>query len=128
MNEWVKHESGLTVSSEGIIIGPRGNIRRLRKDRDGYFRLNCTINKKTVTLLVHRLVAECYIGPRRDRTVNHKNGIKTDNRVENLEYVSAGENTTHAFRNGLVGTCLPALGYYSKREAERQTGVSRYQL
>ncbi|WP_413936352.1 NUMOD4 motif-containing HNH endonuclease [Nitrospira sp. BLG_1] len=51
---------------------------------------------------IHHLVMEAFVGPRPDGlTVNHINGVKHDNRIENLEYVSYSDNTLHAFRTGL---------------------------
>jgi hypothetical protein len=52
---------------------------------------------------VHRLVMLAFVGSD-GRTVNHKNGIKTDNRLTNLEYVTFSENTRHAYATGLLVT------------------------
>jgi len=53
------------------------------------------------TVSVHRLIAETFICDIGDNVVNHKNGIKNDNRVENLELITAYENLKHAQENGL---------------------------
>lgn len=52
---------------------------------------------------VHQLVAATFIGPRAEgMVVNHMNGDKHDNRVENLEYISNSGNVLHAHRTGLM--------------------------
>jgi hypothetical protein len=59
-------------------------------------------NKKQSTKTVHRLVAITFIpNPENKLTVNHINGIKLDNKIENLEWNTYAENMTHSFNNGL---------------------------
>lgn len=70
----------------------------------GYPMITICINNKRTSCLIHRLVAEAFLGtPTKDRYFcNHKNGIKTDNRVENLEYCSNLENIEHAKVSGFT--------------------------
>lgn len=74
-----------------------------RMDQYGYLRINLDIdNGKFKTRRVHQVVAWAYVdGYRKGLTVNHKNGIKTDNRPENLEWVSLSDNLKHGWETGL---------------------------
>jgi hypothetical protein len=67
---------------------------------------------KTAFQTAHRLVATLFI-PNLDNKpcINHKNGIKTYNRVENLEWVTRKENVLHAYRTGLAEACKRKNGY-----------------
>ncbi len=64
-----------------------------------------------IALKVHRLVALAFIGPPPEGKpfVNHKNGVKRDNRLENLEWCSAAENSAHSVASGFqpAGVELP---------------------
>jgi hypothetical protein len=66
---------------------------------NGYVKVCFRKDGKNCNALVHRLVAETFISnPENKPYVNHKNGIKTDNRVENLEWVTDSENKYHSYR------------------------------
>lgn len=69
---------------------------------NGYLSLNLRKDGKLWHKLVHRLVAEAFIpNPENKPQVNHKDGNKQNNSVENLEWVTSAENNDHAFRIGL---------------------------
>jgi hypothetical protein len=71
-------------------------------DNKGYFRTNLAKDGVNKTVKVHRVVAEAFIpNPDNLPQVNHKDGNKQNNCVENLEWCSASENQKHAFRLGL---------------------------
>lgn len=69
-------------------------------------------NKRTVKM-IHRLVAETFIpNPDGKPEVNHKDGNRAHNSVDNLEWVTSSENSLHAYRTGLAKSknCKPIVG------------------
>lgn len=70
--------------------------------RQGYKKVCVKTSEGVKNKLVHRLVLEAWVGPCPDGCVtNHKNGIKSDNRLENLEYCTQSENMAHSYGYGL---------------------------
>lgn len=109
MENWKKvigFEDFYMVSSKGRIkriakggAAQIGKILVKSADPDGYHRIGLTVDSVRVTKKVHRLVAENFLGKIPDGyTVNHKDGDKQNNCMENLEIVSRGANIAHAFQ------------------------------
>lgn len=93
---------GYKVYKDGTIIGKTGKPLKMQIKR-GYLVFHDSTRKNRKYYSAHRIVAQCFIpNPDNKPQVNHINGIKTDNRVENLEWVTASENTKHAHSTGLA--------------------------
>jgi hypothetical protein len=92
------------VSSFGRIRSYKYNLPRILKPRvnkKGYKYINLCLDGKYKSLSVHRLVAKTFIA-KSDLTVNHKNGNKLNNCVDNLEFITITENLKHAKENNLL--------------------------
>lgn len=75
-------------------------VLKPKPHRDGYFQVMLYKGGRGKMNKIHRLVILAFLG-QSDLQVNHINGIKTDNRLENLEYCTGSENIRHAFNTGL---------------------------
>lgn len=100
------YEGCFLVSTEGEIFSLRTNkILRCGISKNGYAVLSSRLdgrNGKAICLKIHRLVAEAFIpNPENKPYVNHIDGNKTNNFVENLEWVTAKENVQHGIKLGL---------------------------
>ena len=112
--EWrkIKGFENYYVSNLGRVKNSKGKILKSRKERKNveYIRVGLYKNGKLKNIPVHRLVALMFIpNPKNKPVVNHKNEIKHDNRVENLEWVTLKENQNY-------GTCIARRveKYYKK--------------
>lgn len=113
----------------------KGGIRPQYDNSHGYLTANVFYNGKWQSKKVHRLVAETFIpNPDSLPQVNHKNCIRTDNRVDNLEWCTASYNRQYTERHGEAkGRPLTAYDlktfkkqyFHSQREAERKTLVGQ---
>lgn len=93
------------ISNLGNYASYRGrqwNDRKPWITTGGYLCVDIYVNEKRTTPKVHRLVAEAFLpNPNNHRVVNHKNGIKTDNHIDNLEWCNHSYNNQHAWDTGL---------------------------
>lgn len=90
-----------TINSDGVIMSNyTKKPKSCRSDHEGYLRVNFVLDGgKHVTLRVHRLVAEAFIpNPENKPEVNHKDYNRANNKVENLEWVTAKENAEHKLK------------------------------
>lgn len=113
------------VHSDGTVISKK--LKRPLKawNMKGYNQVKC--DNKPIT--VHRLLALTFIpNPENKKEVNHINGIKNDNRIDNLEWVTHAQNIQHAYDNGMIKkTNKTKVNYYEVR-LRRCAGASFDQI
>lgn len=105
-----------------------GNIKILKKgfDKDGYYIVCLCENNKKTTKRINILVAQTFIdNPNNYPIINHKNGIKTDNRVENLEWCTYSHNMKEAYKIGLCKPTKYFLGKFGEKSSKARKIVQK---
>ena len=106
------------VTRSGDILSTYSGKKKKLKHQpngDGYPQ----IKLKGKSYKIHRLVASAFIpNPESLPQVNHINGIKDDNRVENLEWCNNSQNQIHAWKNGLQPKRTPSNAVLTQKEAD----------
>jgi hypothetical protein len=118
MEKWIpikNYEDSYEVSNLGRIrskdrytptwngqVFKKGVVKKLKEDKDGYFKVWLSHESKKKPFFVHRLVAEAFIpNEKGSPIVNHLDGDKQNNLPGNLEWCTRSENDKHAFKLGL---------------------------
>lgn len=121
------YEGIFSVSSLGRIRNEcvkRGNqyvgkIRIGKKHKDNYLSIRMCHNYKVNIFRIHNLVAKAFIGERPENyVVNHKDGDKANNKLENLEYLSRSQNAYHAVKMNRWPDCRGSKHYASRFKDE----------
>ena len=118
-----------SISIEGIVYNTKKN-KQLKPvlSNVGYLKVTLCNNGTTKDFSLHRLIGIAFIeNPNNYPMINHKNGVKSDNRLENLEWCSASQNIQHAFDNGLKKytkkQSIKIVEKISKPVIDTQTGI-----
>jgi hypothetical protein len=104
-------------------VAEKGKVLAQKKKSNGYLEVSVRFNGTRKWFLVHRLVAKSFLRETYSECVNHKNGVKNDNRVENLEWVTFSQNNNHAMATGL---CSNEEEHYKAKLKKEQVLIIRH--
>lgn len=128
MEAWkdvVGYEGLYKVSSNGRVKSFRkdkvnGNIMKQIESHKGYYEVSFTVKGHRKKFKVHRLVAMAFIPNNCNKPlINHKDGNKKNNNIDNLEWVTHSENVKHAYDNGFKGKMCGELNPNFKMKGEK---------
>lgn len=118
----------IEVSNEGRVrslLRGAPRVLKVQPDKKGYLRLRVTIDREKTCFKVHREVAKAFIpNPDNLPQVNHKDGCKSNNAVENLEWCTNKENARHAMSTGLWDNVI--AGSRRENESRKKPVIGRY--
>lgn len=105
-----EYEGIYWVSNDGYVFNGRKALKPSQIN-SGYLSVGLSRQGRSKSFLLHRLVALAFLpNPDNKAEVNHKNGIKSDCSLGNLEWVTSSENKRHSLDTGLKQYNLPTLG------------------
>lgn len=110
-----EHFESYQISNTGLIRNSKGKIMKTNYEKHGYERLTLNCKGHSKTFKIHQLVANAFLEkPDWAEVVNHKDGNKKNNNLDNLEWTTYSENNSHAIQHGLkkiTGISNPANKY-----------------
>lgn len=117
----LKFDCNYEISNIGNIINSKtGKHLKVNINHEGYKYVQLSTNGKRRNYRIHRLVAETFLkNEKKLPYVNHKDGNKLNNNIENLEWVTARENNIHARETGLIKDNTPIISIDMKTDEER---------